>query len=89
MRKAEAAPAPVQRGLPVRALRRRSAKGAACSTQLPLAVSVLVFLESTFIDQNNPKRQTAGPLWGSPKLDLSGLVYGGLPGVGPWPDSRF
>jgi len=46
-------------------------------------------LESTFIDQNNPKRQTAGPLWGSPKLDLSGLVYGGLPGVGPWPDSRF
>ncbi len=30
------------------------------------------FLESTFIDQNNPKRQTADPLWGSPtrKLDL-------------------
>ncbi len=27
------------------------------------------FLESTFIGQNNPKRQTAGPLWGSPKLD--------------------
>jgi hypothetical protein len=54
------------------------------------AVSALfLFLESTFIDQNNPKRQTAGPLWGSPKLDLSGLVYGGLPGVGPWPDSRF
>jgi hypothetical protein len=47
------------------------------------------FLESTFIDQNNPKRQTAGPHWGSPKLDLSELVYGGLPGVGPWPDSRF
>ena len=32
------------------------------------------FLESTFIDQNNPKRQTAGPRRGSPKLDLSGLV---------------
>ena len=47
------------------------------------------FLESTFIDQNNPKRQTAGPRRGSPKLDLSRLVYGGLPGVGPWPDSRF
>jgi hypothetical protein len=47
------------------------------------------FLESTFIDQNNPKRQTADPQWGSPKLDLSGLVYGGLPGMGPWPDSRF
>ena len=29
-----------------------------------------VFLESTFIDQNNPKRQTADPLWGSPKWDL-------------------
>ena len=27
-------------------------------------------MESTFIDQNNPKRQTAGPLRGSPKLDL-------------------
>ena len=26
-----------------------------------------VFLESTFIDQNNPKRQTAGPRRGSPK----------------------
>ncbi len=25
----------------------------------------------TFIDQNNPKRQTADPLWGSPKLSLS------------------
>ena len=34
----------------------------------------LFFLESTFIDQNNPKRQTAGPRRGSPKLDLSGLV---------------
>ncbi len=32
------------------------------------------FLESTFIDQNNPKRQTAGPQWGSPKLDLRGSV---------------
>ncbi len=32
--------------------------------------AALFFLESTFIDQNNPKRQTAGPLWGSPKLDL-------------------
>ncbi len=30
------------------------------------------FRESTFIDQNNPKRQTAGPHWGSPKLDLWG-----------------
>jgi hypothetical protein len=29
------------------------------------------FLESTFIDQNNPKRQTAGPRRGSPKLDLT------------------
>ncbi len=28
------------------------------------------FLESTFTDQSNPKRQTADPLWGSPKLDL-------------------
>jgi len=58
---------------------------------MPMSVASesLFKLESTFIDQNNPKRQTAGPLWGSPKLDLSGLVYGGLPGVGPWPDSRF
>ena len=32
-----------------------------------------VLLESTFIDQNNPKRQTAGPRRGSPKLDLSRL----------------
>ena len=31
-----------------------------------------IFLESTFIDQNNPKRQTAGPRRGSPKLDLLG-----------------
>ncbi len=31
-------------------------------------------LESTFIDQNNPKRQTADPHWGSPKLDLSAGV---------------
>jgi hypothetical protein len=30
-------------------------------------------LESTFIDQNNPKRQTASPHWGSPKLDLVSL----------------
>jgi len=29
------------------------------------------FLESTFIDQINPKRQTAGPQWGSPELDLA------------------
>jgi hypothetical protein len=56
--------------------------------QSPVQPEVLE-LESTFIDQNNPKRQTADPHWGSPKLDLSGLVYGGLPGVGPWPDSRF
>ncbi len=28
------------------------------------------FLESTFTDQNNPKRQTADPLWDAPKLDL-------------------
>ena len=27
------------------------------------------FLESTFTDQNNPKRQTADPQWSSPKLD--------------------
>jgi hypothetical protein len=56
-----------------------------------LPSSVVFFLESTqaFIDQNNPKRQTADPQWGSPKLDLSGLVYGGLPGVGPLPDPRF
>jgi hypothetical protein len=27
-------------------------------------------LESTFKDQINPKRQTAGPQWGSPELDL-------------------
>jgi hypothetical protein len=26
------------------------------------------FLESTFTDQNNPKRQMADPLWGSPKV---------------------
>ena len=56
---------------------------------MPMSVASGSFWESTFIDQNNPKRQTAGPHWGSPKLDLSGLVYGGLPGVGPWPDSRF
>ncbi len=29
-----------------------------------------LFSESTFIDQTNPKRQTAGPRWGSPKLGL-------------------
>ena len=29
------------------------------------------FLESTFKDQINPKRQTAGPQWGSPELDLA------------------
>ena len=36
-----------------------------------LSIGIPAFLESTFIDQNNPKRQTADPLWGSPKLDLS------------------
>jgi hypothetical protein len=37
--------------------------------------NALFFFESTFIDQNNlnPKRQTADPPWGSPKLDLFGL----------------
>jgi hypothetical protein len=40
------------------------------------------FLESTFIDQNNPKRQTAGPRRGSPKLDLSRAVNGGGCGGG-------
>ncbi len=29
-----------------------------------------IFLEGTLTHQNNPKRQTAGPPWGSPKLDL-------------------
>jgi hypothetical protein len=33
------------------------------------------FLESTFIDQNNPTRQTAGPYWGSSELGLLGLAY--------------
>jgi hypothetical protein len=33
------------------------------------------FLESTFTDQKNPKRQTADPLWGSPKLDLGQIHY--------------
>ena len=37
----------------------------------PCPCGVHFFLESTFIDQNNPKRQTADPHWGSPKLDLS------------------
>ncbi len=42
---------------------------------------LLFFLESTFIDQNlnNPKRQTADPLWGSPKLDLFRLA--GMPAL--------
>ena len=35
-----------------------------------MGASIAFFLESTFIDQNNPKRQTAGPRRGSPKLDL-------------------
>ena len=34
-----------------------------------------LFLESTFIDQNNPKRQTAGPHWGASELGLLGLAY--------------
>ena len=33
------------------------------------------FLESTFKDQINPKRQTADPLWGSPELDLVEWSY--------------
>ncbi len=37
---------------------------------LGLGCGAQAFLESTFIDQNNPKRQTAGPQFGSPKLDL-------------------
>ncbi len=36
-----------------------------------------IFLESTFTDQNNPKRQTADPLWGSTKLDLLAHTYCG------------
>ncbi len=39
-----------------------------------MLLMLVIFLESTFIDQNNPKRQTAGPLWGSPKLGLFMLV---------------
>jgi hypothetical protein len=35
------------------------------------------FLESTFIDQNNPKRQTADPLWGSAKLGYRSCPAGG------------
>jgi hypothetical protein len=34
------------------------------------SAAVLKFWESTFADQDNPNRQTAGPLWGSPRLDL-------------------
>ena len=40
---------------------------------MPMSVASESFLESTFIDQNNPKRQTAGPRRGSPKLDLKFL----------------
>jgi hypothetical protein len=37
-----------------------------------IARKVWLFLESTFIDQINPKRQTAGPPeGGSPELDLA------------------
>ena len=41
---------------------------------MPMSVASESFWESTLIDQKNPKRQTAGPRRGSPKLDLSGLV---------------
>ncbi len=36
-----------------------------------LGSSLAVESLSASIDQNNPKRQTADPLWGSPKLDLT------------------
>ena len=44
------------------------------SAEVPMETpcsSCAFFLESTFIDQINPKRQTAGPQWGSPELDLA------------------
>ncbi len=49
------------------------------------------FLDSTFIDQNKPSTQTAGPLWGSPKLDLRQLPRSG--GFGRetrlfWPETQ-
>jgi len=40
-----------------------------------MSVASESFLESTFIDQNNPTRQTAGPHWGSLELGLLGLAY--------------
>ena len=41
---------------------------------MPMSVASesLFKLESTFIDQNNPKRQTAGPQGGSSELGLLG-----------------
>ena len=46
-----------------------------CLTLVPASfasLSPFFFLESTFIDQINPKRQTAGPHeGGSPELDLA------------------
>ncbi len=44
---------------------------------MPRREAVLFFLESTFKDQINPKRQTAGPPeGGSPELDLvKGCAY--------------
>ena len=42
---------------------------------MPMSVASESFLESTFIDQNNPTRQTAGPHWGSSELGLLGLAY--------------
>ena len=42
---------------------------------MPMSVASESFLESTFIDPNNPTRQTAGPHWGSSELGLLGLAY--------------
>ena len=42
---------------------------------MPMSVASESVLESTFIDQNNPKRQTAGPHWGASELGLLGLAY--------------
>ena len=42
---------------------------------MPMSVASESFWESTFIDQNNPKRQTAGPHWGLTGMGLLGLAY--------------
>jgi hypothetical protein len=41
---------------------------------MPMSVAES-FLESTFIDQNNPTRQTAGPHCSSSELGILGLAY--------------